>query len=383
MSRLYVSHDELDSLAAQSRHVADSLVNETSALLSRLESLQAEWAGASSGPLADAMRRTRATSRELQIELEQIGRFLTDMSETFAAADATVASSFDVSDESPGSQRTRIPDPDGMLLLGSTNALTVEDLLAFWSSKHEGPGLDIPLGIDDAGQSVNLDLDSAGHIIVAGTTGSGKTELLRWLLSAGAALWPPNRLQLAMLDFKGSEFGALSYLPHVVSAASRFDAQGVDIVLDTVEARVSEAIAPTRPHLLVVVDEFATLQYDAPDSVERLVELMRAGRKADVTFLLGTQRPSSLYSSRVLPNASTRIALRLASREDGEALGLPDAYRVPSTTPGTALLIAGAARAIRFKSPFADRLRIQTESGIDSGLEALVRVASLAYQQFV
>ncbi len=150
-----------------------------------------------------------------------------------------------------------------------------------------------PIGVGPDGRTVDVDLDRDGpHVLVAGTTGSGKSELLRTLVAGLALRAPPELLTFLLVDFKGgSAFDRLAALPHTVGVVSDLDRGLAERALRCLEAelrwrelqlratgaadvvehrRRAPASAPPVPRLVVVVDEFATLASDVPDVLDAL-----------------------------------------------------------------------------------------------------------------
>lgn len=222
-------------------------------------------------------------------------------------------------------------------------------------------GVRIALGCDADGP-VRLDLRRAGpHAIVAGTTGSGKSELLRTLVVSAAVNHPPDRLQLLLVDYKGgAAFGACAGLPHVAGVVTDLDdglAARVVVSLRAELRRREELLAASGhasladaevgggapfPNLLVVVDEFASIAAEVPDFLDGVVDLARRGRSLGMHLVLATQRPTGVVSDHLRANASLRIALRVADPQDSmDVVGVADAAAFRVDRPGRAVLRVG------------------------------------------
>ena len=216
---------------------------------------------------------------------------------------------------------------------------------------------------------VDLDLVRDGpHMVVVGTTGSGKSEFLRTLVVGLAMESPPDRVQFVLIDFKGgAAFDAVRDLPHVVDVITDLDRDAAtdeeagQRVVDGLRAELVrrehvlrehgasslvelESIATishteTPARLVIVIDELARLQADVPAFVAALVDLAQRGRSLGVHLVVGTQTPGRVVSSEVLANADIRVALRLNSVGDSsEIVGTPIASRLPRSMPGRAVL---------------------------------------------
>ena len=217
--------------------------------------------------------------------------------------------------------------------------------------------------------SVEIDLVEHGpHALVAGTTGAGKSELLRTLVAGLAARSSPRDLTFVLIDYKGgSAFDACAALPHVVGMVTDLDDRLAGRALRSLEAelrrreRVLRAagatdIAPTcaaeadrtpapLPRLVVVVDELAGLAADLPDFVSSLVGVAQRGRSLGIHLVLATQRPAGVVNDDIRANTNLRIALRVQSAADShDVLGQPDAAVLRADRPGRALVRLGVRR---------------------------------------
>ncbi len=253
-----------------------------------------------------------------------------------------------------------VPDRVGLEELLDLGA---DAIVARWASSRGD--LDVPLGVGKDGL-VRLDLARCGpHALVAGTTGSGKSELLRAWLLALATSHPPQGLAMLLVDYKGgATFDELAGLPHTVGVLSDLDGGATTRVLHSLRAEVrrrerllaaagardlaelqdrrrrSHSAADPLPRLLVVVDEFRVLAEEAPDVLTEFVRLAATGRSLGIHLVLATQRPAGVVSADVRANAGLRIALRVQdAAESRDVLDRPDAAWLPAGTPGRAVVV--------------------------------------------
>ncbi|MEN5073439.1 FtsK/SpoIIIE domain-containing protein, partial [Isoptericola cucumis] len=230
----------------------------------------------------------------------------------------------------------------------------------------DAPGWAVPLGVDAAGRTVHLDLVADGpHLLVAGTTGAGKSELLQALVLGLAARRSPRDLALALVDFKGgASFGPCTGLPHVVGQVSDLDAGLAGRALAGLRAELhrreellaahgvtdlaalhGHADAP--PRLVVVIDEFRALADDLPEFLPGLLRVAAQGRSLGVHLVLATQRPAGAVSADVRANVSARIALRVVDAADSlDVVDTAAAARIRPGVPGRAVLRLGAAAPV-------------------------------------
>ena len=269
-----------------------------------------------------------------------------------------------------------LPDRVGLADLGVPDDL--EGLLTHWGLADAGdgrpaaprplPGLVVPLGAGVGGAVVTVDLLADGpHALVAGTTGSGKSELLQSLVLGLALRHPPTELAIVLVDYKGGAgLGRCSGLPHVVGQVTDLDPAQAGRALEGLRSELHRreavlaaagvadvedlrgpAAAPgTRPlpRLLVVVDEFRAMTEDLPDFVPALVRLAAQGRSLGFHLVLATQRPGGAVSAQMRANLALRICLRVTEPGDStDVLEVAAAAGLPQDRPGRALLRRGNA----------------------------------------
>lgn len=245
-------------------------------------------------------------------------------------------------------------------------ALPFDDLMS--SSEHVEPvqcsaaALIARLGTDGQ-RPFEIDFVSDGpHALVAGTTGSGKSELLRTLVAALAARYPCDLVTFVLIDYKGgSAFAECASLPHTVGFVTDLDAGLAARALICLEAElrrresllrksgdrdlVSYAAGGGRdpmPRLVVVIDELAALVRDLPGFVPSLVSLAQRGRTLGLHLVLATQRPAGTISDAIRANTNIRVALRVQDPADSvDVIGQADAAFLDRRCPGRALVRVG------------------------------------------
>ncbi|MGQ0616286.1 MAG: FtsK/SpoIIIE domain-containing protein [Acidimicrobiia bacterium] len=245
-----------------------------------------------------------------------------------------------------------------------------------WASAGADPPLRAPVGAA-VGRPFVLDLSGDGpHALVAGTTGSGKSELLRTLVAGLATEMSPGQLTFVLVDFKGgSAFDACGRLPHTVGLVTDLDEDLADRALRCLEAEVrhrerrlreagvrdaselrrqaSPGDAPM-PRLVVVVDEFATLRADVPGFVDSLVSIAQRGRSLGLHLVLATQRPAGAVSESIRTNTNLRVCLRVQHPADStDVLGVAAAADLPRRRPGRALVRLGAGEMVEVQAALA------------------------------
>ena len=241
-----------------------------------------------------------------------------------------------------------------------------------WAS-GSGSGLAVPIGCTggpDGPEAVAVDLASDGpHALVAGTTGAGKSELLRSLVAGLAASSPPDRLALLLVDYKGgAAFAEAARLPHVLGVVTDLAADDAARALRSLEAELRRreqvlselglrdiAAHPAHrggrpppgteplPRIVVVVDELAALVTELPSFLDGLVQLAARGRSLGLHLVLGTQRPGGVVSAAVRANCALRCCLRVPDEADAvDVVGSAAPAHLDRTQAGRAFLRRGA-----------------------------------------
>lgn len=242
-----------------------------------------------------------------------------------------------------------IPARIGLLELLQLSPVTAEQLQHRWGGWRGRLEATIGVGIDGP---LTVDLRTDGpHALIAGTTGSGKSELLRTFVAAAAASVPPDRLEFLLIDYKGgAAFAPCKGLPHVVDVVSDLDdhlAERALVSLDAELKRRERILAelgardlqelqrrvPDRapPLLVIAVDEFAKLREEVPEFVDGVVDIAQRGRSLGVHMVLAAQTLRNAFTPAIRANTNLRIALRVADDVESEdVLASPLAARIPS-----------------------------------------------------
>ena len=232
-----------------------------------------------------------------------------------------------------------------------------------WKVSAKGHALLAPLGLD-AGGTFTIDMITDGpHGLVAGTTGAGKSELLRTFVIGAASKHSPDDLVFVLVDYKGgSAFDVCTDLPHVVGIVTDLDDHLARRALRSLDAEVHrrellfrdagtkdisdyrDAGSPAGPvpRLIVIVDEFATLKTELPDFVSALVSVAQRGRSLGIHMILATQRPSGAVDANIRANTNLRIALRVQDAGDSQdVIDVKTAAELPRSLPGRAFVRRG------------------------------------------
>lgn len=223
----------------------------------------------------------------------------------------------------------------------------------------------VPLGIGTDGEAFVVDLAVDGpHVLVAGTTGSGKSELLQTLVAGLALANRPDEMSFVLVDYKGgAAFADCARLPHTVGMVTDLDPHLTERALQSLGAELrrreqvlrsagcsdlggylASAAHAARPlaRLVLVVDEFASLVEELPDFVGGLVGIAQRGRSLGVHLVLATQRPGGVVSADIRANTGLRLALRVTDpAESRDVVDVRDAADISRATPGRAVARTG------------------------------------------
>ncbi|MGO4186968.1 FtsK/SpoIIIE domain-containing protein [Pseudarthrobacter sp. TAF60_1] len=257
-----------------------------------------------------------------------------------------------------------------------------------WTTLSSRSGLAVPVGLGAEGAQT-LDLQSDGpHLLVAGTTGSGKSELLRSLTVGLALSYPPDRINFLFVDFKGgSGLGPLTGLPHCVGMLTDLSSHELERYLQSLRAEIRfreevlaavqapdlasyratpAALASPLPHLVIVIDEFRMLVEDAPESLRELMRIAAIGRSLGIHLVMATQRPQGALTADIRANVTTSISLRVQSEmESMDIINSKAAAAISVDNPGRAYLARGSEVPIEFQ---AGSLTAEANTSKPSGL---------------
>lgn len=197
--------------------------------------------------------------------------------------------------------------------------------------------LPVYLGQDVTGQAIGFDLASAPHLLVGGTTGSGKSVCLHSLLLSLLTRFNANRLQLLLIDPKRVEMAPYAKLPHAIEGVITDAAEALAALNRLVDemGRREEALAKAGardlddpraislglPRVVVVVEELADLLLQSGAIEEPLVRLAQKARATGIHLVLATQRPDAqTFSGLLRSNVPSRIALTVQKSAESKII---------------------------------------------------------------
>lgn len=249
----------------------------------------------------------------------------------------------------------------------------IEQLNSFirWQKNNPIINLQVPVGVGKNGEKISIDLHEkyhGPHGLIAGMTGSGKSEFIITYILSMAINYHPDEVQFILIDYKGGGLaGAFENkntgikLPHLVGTITNLDANEIKRSLSSIESELKrrqslfniarekteegtidiykyqkmyrEGIV-TEPvsHLFIISDEFAELKNQQPEFMEQLISTARIGRSLGVHLILATQKPSGVVDPQIWSNTRFRVCLRVQEKSDStEVIKCPDAAYLKQT----------------------------------------------------
>lgn len=257
-------------------------------------------------------------------------------------------------------------------MLGVSRAGDI-DLRKRWGGSDVSKSLAAPIGIAENGATIFLDLHESAHGphgLVAGTTGSGKSELLQSYILSVAATYHPYEVSFVIIDFKGGGMASqVAGLPHLIGTITNIDGQELNRSLLSIEAellrrqkiireyndshsdkvkdiydyidryKTGRAEIPL-PHLVIIVDEFAELKAEQPEFMKKLISAARIGRSLGVHLILATQKPAGQVDDQIWSNTKFQMCLKVASPADSKEV-IKSELAASIINPGRAYLRVG------------------------------------------
>jgi S-DNA-T family DNA segregation ATPase FtsK/SpoIIIE len=233
----------------------------------------------------------------------------------------------------PGKGRVGVEVPNTQ-----SSFVYLKEVLASKAFQEEKSKLTLALGKDIAGLPIVADLDDMPHLLIAGTTGSGKTVCVNSLICSLLFKSTPNDLKFLMIDPKMVELMPFNDLPHLLcpvltSAKKAYIALNWVVnemeeryqLLAKVGVRNIEAYNEKQekiPYIIVIIDEFADLMNVSPDQIENAItRLAQLSRAVGIHLILATQRPSvDVITGVIKANLPARISFKVASKVDSRTV---------------------------------------------------------------
>ena len=264
-----------------------------------------------------------------------------------------------------------LPDAISFLEMEKVGKVEQLNVLNRWNTNDSTNSLKAEIGVDSLGNLMYLDLHEkyhGPHGLIAGTTGSGKSEFIITYILSMAMNYSPDDVSFILIDYKGGGLaGAFEnsmtgvYLPHLAGTITNLDKAEMDRTLVSIDSELkrrqqvfNEArdllgestidiykyqrfykdgrLKEPVPHLFIICDEFAELKAQQPDFMDNLISAARIGRSLGVHLILATQKPSGVVNDQIWSNTKFRVCLKVQDSSDSmEMLKRPDAAGLKQT----------------------------------------------------
>lgn len=242
-----------------------------------------------------------------------------------------------------------------------------------WRENNPVNTLSTPVGMGTDGTLFELDLHQkyqGPHGLIAGMTGSGKSEFIITYILSMAINYHPDEVAFFLIDYKGGDLaGAFEdktrgiHLPHLVGTITNLDGSMIQRSLMSIQSEIvrrqkvfndvkkmtgeasldiysyqslyrRKIVKEPLPHLFIIADEFAELKQQQPEFMEQLISASRIGRSLGIHLILATQKPSGIVNDQIRSNTKFRVCLKVQDKTDsmdmlkrGEAAELKDTGR--------------------------------------------------------
>lgn len=263
--------------------------------------------------------------------------------------------------------------PGMVTFLEMFNVSKIEHLnsLVRWKENNPTITLQTPIGLNTSGGPFNLDLHEkfhGPHGLVAGMTGSGKSEFIITYILSMAVNYHPDEVSFILIDYKGGGLaGAFEdeengiRLPHLAGTITNLDGAAVKRSLISIQSELrrrqaifnearktsnegtmdiykyqqlyrDKTVTKPVPHLFIVSDEFAELKTQQPEFMEQLISAARIGRSLGVHLILATQKPNGVVDDQIWSNSKFRVCLKVQEKADSQdMIKCPDAAEISQT----------------------------------------------------
>lgn len=277
----------------------------------------------------------------------------------------------------------KIPNILSFLDMYKTSSIDSLDIYQRWMQNRTFESMKAMIGYKGEDQPLFLDIHEkyhGPHGLVAGTTGSGKSETLQTYICSLALNYHPHEVSFILIDYKGGGMAnSFETLPHLAGIITNLGGNQTTRALTSINSEIkrrqaifseskvkhideyielfrSDKVKKPVPHLIIIADEFAELKKEQPEFVRALVSASRVGRSLGVHLILATQKPSGVVDDEIWGNSRFRLCLRVQDKQDSnEMLKRSDAAYI--TNPGRGFFQVGNNEIFEeFQSGFSGAL---------------------------
>lgn len=249
--------------------------------------------------------------------------------------------------------KSGIPERVSFLEMYHVGNVQMLDLRRRWKESRISKSMSVPIGIKEDGDVFCLDIHEkyhGCHGLVAGMTGSGKSEFLQEFILSLMVNYSPEDVAFILIDFKGGDM-ARPFLksPHLSATISNLSGNMLYRARVSIEAEIQKRqilfnktaqmlgvdkldinswhrymdegrIKKKLPHLVIIIDEFAQLKTQQPDFLDYLINVAQVGRSLGIHLILATQKPNGVVSPQIWSNSRFRVCLKVLDKEDSKEM---------------------------------------------------------------
>lgn len=268
-----------------------------------------------------------------------------------------------------------------------------------WRKNKNYETMKAEVGVKAGGELCYLDVHEkyhGPHGLVAGTTGSGKSETLQTYMLSLALNFSPDDVSFFVIDYKGGGMASLfEGLPHMIGQISNLSGNQVHRAMVSIKSEnkrrqrlfsennvnninlytklyKSGEVSTPIPHLFIIIDEFAELKREEPEFMKELISVAQVGRSLGVHLILATQKPSGTVDDNIWSNSKFRLCLRVQDRQDSnDMLHKPDAAYI--TQAGRCYLQVGNDELYElFQSGYSGAPYDEDSDSFQSGVATMI-----------
>ena len=259
----------------------------------------------------------------------------------------------------------------GFLELYDAGNIDQLNVLNRWNESNPMLTLQSLIGVGKGGEKIYLDLHEkyhGPHGLIAGMTGSGKSEFIATYILSLAVNYHPYEVQFILIDYKGGGLAGVFEnkttgikLPHLIGTITNLDENEIYRSLASIESEITRrqiifsqvreqfgdsvidiykyqqlyregVVEEPISHLFIICDEFAELKTQQPEFLQQLISISRIGRSLGIHLILATQKPSGVVDNQIWSNSKFRVCLRVQEKSDSsEVIKCPDAAYLKNT----------------------------------------------------